>query len=62
MVPTSRFAIAKLRGPAICKTNATTAFIPTNDQLIRPTGAIVVSNAPRKALLSFLLVLHLDRC
>ena len=49
MVPTSRFAIAKLRGPAILQ-NATTAFIPTNDQLIRPTGAIVVSNASAGSL------------
>lgn len=44
MLPTSRFAIAKLRGPALLQ-NATTTTIPTNDQLIRPTGAIVVSNA-----------------
>ena len=51
MVPTSRFAIAKLRGPALW-TNGTRATIPTNEQLKRPTGHILLSNGSRGALVT----------
>ena len=51
MVPTSRFAIAKLRGPALW-TNGTRTTIPTNEQLKRPTGHILLSNGSRGALVT----------
>ena len=51
MVPTSRFAIAKLRGPALWS-NGTRTTIPTNDQLKRPTGHILLSNGSRGTLVT----------
>ena len=49
MLPTARFSIAKLRGPALLQ-SATQTTIPTNAQLKRPTGAILLSNASRGVL------------
>ena len=49
MLPTARFSIAKLRGPALLQ-SATQTTIPTNAQLKRPTGAILLSNASSGAL------------
>ena len=49
MVPTSRFAIAKLRGPALLS-NGSRTTIPTSTQLKPTTGHILVSNGSRGAL------------
>ena len=51
MVPAGRFAIAKLRGPALWS-NGTRATIPTNAQLKRPTGHILLTNGSRGSLVT----------
>ena len=49
ILPTARFAIAKIEGPALLE-NGTRAIIPADDTIKRPSVAILLTNGSRGAL------------
>ena len=51
ILPTARFAIAKMEGPALLE-NGTRAIIPAEDTIKRPNVAILLTNGSRGALVT----------